>query len=152
MKTLTNARKTQLICHGALHGIICNTQNVNPVHFTNNTMYIVHLYLLHNEYHHVYCIQWRSKGGQSAPGGKIEVILKNLVREKYFEGGEILGRGYKRAVNGRKIERLQKKSSKKFWDMRLKSRRAANLRSAPGGRHPSYATDCIMYITSCIKM
>ena len=34
----------------------------------------------------------------------------------------------------------KKRSSKKFWDMRQKSRGAANLRSAPGGRHSSYAT------------
>ena len=54
------------------------------------------------------------------PAGKIEVIPKNLVREKVFWGaGEILERGYKRAVDGQKIERLQKKSS---------------------GRRPSYAT------------
>ena len=61
--------------------------------------------------------------GRSAPGGtfrggggKIEVILKNF-----------------------KIWRGEKY---KFWGMTLKSRGAANLRTAPGGRHPSYATAC----------
>ena len=79
-------------------------------------------------------------GGESASGGKIEVIPKNLEREKVFWRGEILGRGYKRAVDEGKIERLQKRSSKKFWGMRQKSRGVANLKSAPGGKHPSYAT------------
>ena len=44
----------------------------------------------------------------------MEVIPKNLEREKVFSGGEILGRGYKRAVDERKIERLKKRSSKDF--------------------------------------
>ena len=48
--------------------------------------------------------QW----GRFAPGGKIEVILQNLARGKAFLGGDILGTGYKRVVDGRKIEKLQK--------------------------------------------
>ena len=42
----------------------------------------------------------------------------------------------------RKIGSVQKKGrqTKKFWGMRQKSRGTANLRSAPGGRHPSYTT------------
>ena len=45
--------------------------------------------------------------------------------------------GYKRAVDERKIEWLQKKGH----HLRKKYQGAANLRSAPGGRRPSYATD-----------
>ena len=65
-----------------------------------------------------------------ARGGaaKLRVYLKIWKGEKYFEGE-------KTAVDERK-----KRTSKKFWDMRQKSREAVNLRSAPGGRHPSYAT------------
>ena len=95
------------------------------------------------------CKQWRSKGGDRAVrpgrhflgGGKIDAMPKNLERVKVF-WGKILERVYKRAVNERKIERVKKRSSKKYWGMRRKSRGAANLRSAPGGRHPSYATVC----------
>ena len=83
----------------------------------------------------------RGRWGRSAPGGsKIEDMQKNKriwQWEKYFYGGG----GYKRAIYGRKIKKLRKKrSSKKFWGMTQKSRGAVNLRTAPGGRHPSYAT------------
>ena len=47
----------------------------------------------------------------------------------------------------------KKKSSKKFWGNRQKkSGGAANLRSAPGGRHPSYATawQIIIYILTVL--
>ena len=51
---------------------------------------------------------------------------------------EILGRGYKRAVDerakNRKVAKKEKKrSSKKCWGKRQKSGGAANLRSAPDG-------------------
>ena len=71
-------------------------------------------------------------------GGEIEVIPKNLEREKAFWGGEILGRGYKRAVDERKIDRLQKKVVKKILGYETKISR--------GGRHPSYATEYTLYI------
>ena len=58
--------------------------------------------------------------GRSAPGGKIEIIPKNLVGGKVFWGGEIIGRGYKRALDGRKIERLQKKVAKKILEYETK--------------------------------
>ena len=51
-----------------------------------------------------------------------------------------------RILRGKKTSDLQKKrSSKKFGSNRQKSRPqrcggAANLKSAPGGRHPSYAS------------
>ena len=45
---------------------------------------------------------------------KLRLYLKSLRMEKVFLGGEILGRGYKRAVDERKIENLQKKVVKKF--------------------------------------
>ena len=73
--------------------------------------------------------QWRNKGGGDGggpPGGKIEVILKNLkIWEggKYFTGwGEFLG-VYKRAIHGRKIERLKKKVVKKIlgYDTKISS-------------------------------
>ena len=78
-------------------------------------------------------MQWRSKGGWGggAPpravlfgGGKIKVIPKNLERDKVFWGGEILGRGYKRAIDERKIERIQKGRQKNFgvWDKNLDGR------------------------------
>ena len=43
-------------------------------------------------------------------------------------------------------EAPKKKFVKKFWGMTLKSRGAANSRSAPDGRHPSYATDFMVII------
>ena len=44
-------------------------------------------------------------------------------------------------LNEEKKRVCAKKGRQKFWGMRQKnSRVAANLRSAPGGRHPSYAT------------
>ena len=67
-------------------------------------------------------------------GGKIEVIPKNLERVRAFRGGDILGRGYKRGVD------------EKFRGIRQKYRGAANLRSAPGGRHPSYATEYSIFL------
>ena len=73
-------------------------------------------------------------------GGKIEVIPKNLAKEKYFEG-----RNYRKGLPKsrrwpKNREAPKKRSPKKFWGKRQKSRGAANLRSTPGGRHPSYAT------------
>ena len=60
--------------------------------------------------------QWRSKGGgvmgRSAPGGtfrraaKLRLYLKSLSMQKIFWEWEILGRGYKRAVEERKIGNL----------------------------------------------
>ena len=44
----------------------------------------------------------RGGGAMGAVGGKIGVIPKNLERVKVFRGGEILGRGYKRAVDKQK--------------------------------------------------
>ena len=82
-------------------------------------------------------MQWRSKGGWwgwFAPGGKIEVIPKKLERVKVFwrGGGEILGKGYKRAVDERKLERDQKKKVvKKIWGIRQKSRGAASTLATP---------------------
>ena len=52
--------------------------------------------------------------GRSAPGGKIELVAKNLERGKYLVEGKILGRSYKRAVAERKIEGLEKKSRQKI--------------------------------------
>ena len=53
---------------------------------------------------------------------------------KLFEGG-------KRSHNWAKDSGFQKKVAKNFRYKHTKtSRRAANLRSAPGGSHPSYAT------------
>ena len=81
-----------------------------------------------------------ARGGRSVPGGtfrggggKIEVIPKNLVRRKVFWGGEILGRGYKRAVDYWKDREAPKKDGQKILGYERKISR--------GGRHPSHATD-----------
>ena len=70
--------------------------------------------------------------GWFAPGGKIEMILKNLVRWKVFlKAGKILG-GYKRAIHGRKNRQAPKKrSSKNFWSITLKSRGATYSLTTP---------------------
>ena len=63
--------------------------------------------------------------GRSAPGGKIEVIPK-----------KILGRGYKRAVDERKIERLQKKVVKKFLGYETKISKGGKFKIRPGWQTP----------------
>ena len=74
--------------------------------------------------------------GRSATGGKIKVIPKSLEREKLFRGGEKFQEGVMKEP-----QMSEKQSgSKKFWGVRQQSRGAANLRSAPGGRHTSYVT------------
>ena len=66
--------------------------------------------------------------------------------KKRFLGGEKVFRGTKNFLGVLNEEKkgglyTKKKVVKKFWGMRQKSSRgAANLRSAPGGRQPSYAT------------
>ena len=55
------------------------------------------------------------------------------------------GRNFRKGLQKSRIwpknrEVPKKRSSKNFWGMRLKSRASANLKSAQGGRHPSYAT------------
>ena len=92
--------------------------------------------------------QWRSKGGGWRWGGKIVPTLKNLgrrkifwSRSKFFMGGEITQR-LGAFVDSRKNFRLPKKGRQRFLAQIGKkiSKGAANLRPAPGGRHPSYAT------------
>ena len=39
----------------------------------------------------------------------------------------------------------KEKAAKKYRGTRQRCRQAANSRSAPGGRHPSYATDSDLY-------
>ena len=66
-----------------------------------------------------------ARGGGGDWGGKIEVTPKNLESVKVFWGGEILGRGYKRVVDERKIEEVQKKGRQKnfgVWDKNLEGR------------------------------
>ena len=74
--------------------------------------------------------------GAVRPGGKIEVILKNLVRVKVFLGEKILGRSYKRAVDGRKIERLQKKAVKNILGYETKISRGGKFKDRPGRQTP----------------
>ena len=67
-------------------------------------------------------------------GGKKFLRCCAKKRSSKFLGGvkKFLGGGQK----------IKKKVVKKFWGIRQKiSRGAANRRFAPGGRHPSYATD-----------
>ena len=86
--------------------------------------------------------------GRSAPGGTFRGAAKLGLYLKIWKGGSISWRekdfaggknfyegGEERAVVERKTEASEKKGRQNF------SGEAANLRSAPGGRHPSYATD-----------
>ena len=70
-----------------------------------------------------------------AVGGKIGVIPKNLERVKVFRGGEILGRGYKRAVDKQKIKRVQKKA-KKILGYETKISRGGKFKIRPGRQAP----------------
>ena len=72
--------------------------------------------------------QWRSKGGPPR-AAKLRLYLrfwKSILKGRNFR------KGYKRAVDERKIERIQKKIVKKILGYEAKISR--------GGRHPSYAT------------
>ena len=91
-----------------------------------------------------------NKGGGPGGGdaGKISSItiqlhiLKDLGRGKHFEGKKIFTNflGEKSGSWAEKFK-FQKKGRQKFMALAGKNlERAANLRSAPGGRHPSYAT------------
>ena len=56
----------------------------------------------------------------------------------------------KRVIIGRKIQAFKKNFVNNFGLEYTKiPRGAANLRSVPGGRHPSYATGRTMYISFC---
>ena len=78
----------------------------------------------------------------------MELYLKFWGGENYFEAGEkFYGRGGDYSENGgnrRRSEIFQtskKKVVKNLWGNRQKKPGgAANLGSAPGGRHPIYAT------------
>ena len=61
---------------------------------------------------------------------KLRLNLKIWEGKKYFEGDKIFGRGCKRAIDEWKIERVKKRSPKKFRGTRQKCRGAANLRFA----------------------
>ena len=80
---------------------------------------------------------------------KLELYLKFWGGENYFEAGEkFYGRGggeitqkMEETVDGRKYFKLPKKRSSKIYGAigKKKPGGAANLGSAPGGRHPIYA-------------
>ena len=85
-------------------------------------------------------LAWRCYGGLwGRSAAKLRLYQKIWKVKKYFEG-----ENFRKGLHRRKIERVQKKVVKKFWGMRQKCRGAASLRSAPGGRHPSYATAMLM--------
>ena len=71
---------------------------------------------------------------------KLRLYLKFGKGKRVLKGRKILGRGYKRVVDERKVGTAQKMVVKKFWGMRQESRGVVNIRSASGGRQPSYAT------------
>ena len=63
---------------------------------------------------------------------KLSLYLKSLSMQKVFWEWEILGRGYKRTVEERKIENLQTEVRQKILRYQTEISR--------GGRHLSYAT------------
>ena len=91
--------------------------------------------------------QWRSKGGLAMGAAKLYLHLKIWEGGKYFEADEnfLWGEITQRLgafVDSRKNFRLPKKGRQRFLAQIGKKilKGAANLRPAPGGRHPSYAT------------
>ena len=46
----------------------------------------------------------------------------------------------------KRVASKRKGRQKNFWGMRQKFRGAANPRSVPGGRHPSYVTVCNIHV------
>ena len=97
--------------------------------------YVIWVILITHSHSHSHK-QWRSKGGQcgrSAPGGKIEAALENL--ERWGPGRFCWGKRDEERVVAERKTGFQEKGSSKFLEGG-----AANRRSAPGGRHPSYAT------------